>query len=516
VRSFSDYARESTTDSVLLAMGFDGDNDSIVTSRSLTVAGRPAREFELAIPGSSAMRRSRVILNGTTLYRIDATVPSAQRNDPFVDAFFDSFTITERAQGDLFTDKLRVLLNDLTGADTARHDHAKRALNWFTPRTNEFPLLHETLRRLYHDAPDMLDSTRGQLLGLLAGGDSTSVQLLRSLVPDIPGDELGEGVDALIRIDSRESLDLLAELLTEHNEEILLDGNYRFYSLIYDPANTGVMFPRILRLLDDTDKSSQVLQLTASALDSSIIAPSVVEPYGITIARIMEEQLSAGNGGAGSRNDNEDEGDSEEESGDDAEAAYVRSTLLQAGARTLGALRPDDSTSTLLQRLLADNEINVRREAAVALMRRDGDVPEETITAIVNTPLQRIAMYRSCARAGIIGKFPEEYRTQEKIAEGLAVEWIYNDEESSEPEEIELVSAKQKEDGRYFVFRFRFSSEEDDPWYAAVVGPQPLAPTKIDAKFARSVTTYEKMDAMSVDEHIQAAIARQVEAREEE
>jgi uncharacterized protein YbaP (TraB family) len=504
IKSFSDYARESTSDSVLLGMMLGGDeDDTTLISRSLTVNGRPAKEFELTVPGSGRMRRSRTILNGTTVYRIDAIVPAPQGDDPFVDTFFDSFTITESPRGDLFTDKLQVLLNDLSSSDSTRHIHAKEALNWFRPQKNELPLLHETLRRLYHDAPDILDTTRGELLGLLTGGDSTSVELIRSLLPDIPGDELGGGVEALIRINSRESLDLLADLLATHSNEITLDGNYAFYSLIYQPGNTGVMFPRILPLLDDTDKVDQLLQLTASALDSNVISPSVVEPYSDTIVRIMREQLSPG----------DSEGD--EESDENAEN-YRRNYLLQAGARTLGWLTPTDSIRSLLRELLSETEADIQREAAVALMRQKEELPEQLLTTLMEAPLQRLEMYRSLDRTGIISRFPATFRTQEKIAEGLAAESIYSDEESSVPEYIELVSTQQRGDGRYFVFRFRFSSEEDDPWYAAVVGPQPLEPSQINAVYVSSVTSYEKMDAMSVDEHIQAAITRRAAMRETE
>jgi hypothetical protein len=167
----------------------------------------------------------------------------------------------------------------------------------------------------------------------------------------------------------------------------------------------------------------------------------------------------------------------------------------------LGYLPKSDSLVLLLNDLLNDSQPDTRREVIVALMKQGEEPPDYHVARLLADPYHRLLMYRSLERAGALSGLPVVYRTQEQIGAGLAFEWLYMEE--AYPEVIRSVGEREMPEARYYIYKFRYSADDESPWYAAVV-PQPLDRSQIDSAPARAVSEYEELDAKTIEEHVEA------------
>jgi uncharacterized protein YbaP (TraB family) len=462
--------------------------DTLLAERTLRLDGGTGREIEVGLPRSSSVYRIRYILQGRRLYQLIAFLTPRQLHSGEADRFFDSFRLPERSgSSDIFSRKTSLLLSDLAGPDTARRHAARDALRWFTIDSLDIPAIYGAIRNQSMEDPESGASER--LVALLRqSNDSTTAAFLRESYPHLPEKGREAAIMTLVQINSTESLRAIGDLLPADTAVADSIEYYMFSPLYSKPHNLGGLVPSLLPLLDRDGTRQTVLSLACVALDSNVISPDILSPARDAMLRATEKIIAA------------------REAVDEESGEYRDDYLLEEAAACLGYLAADSSSDRLLDRIIADSSLGVARSAAIAMLRHRVDPDTSHLERIASDPYERLQLYRELRGIGRIDRFPRRFLSQRSITEGEIVEWLYDNEDYSDPE-IDIVEERETEingnKGRAFLFRFHERSDSSGSWYAGLAGMQPLDSGRIESSSdsIRIRSNYTEFAARSIDEH---------------
>lgn len=279
------------------------------------------------------------------------------------------------------------------------------------------------------------------------------------------------------------------------------------------PGQSTVLFPDILRFLEDPKVAMEVCELCLSYLECELltgrdlerIAPRLVEMSAERREKLMPLQRDTGVAWR-------------------YEEAYLP-VKGEAGLvlDVLGYL-PGRIVEDELHKALAYRDPYLKLFAVVSLFRRDLEVKREHLEAVAANAERRNWLFSKLASLNKLSLFPERYRTQESFAESKMVNWlVYPTELGSEPDEIELMKTieipNQDDDDIDLFYLFRFRTHEphwaaEKGWMVGVSGPfsRKQAPTTNGGW--STFSSFEPWDSKSADEHFQGMVGT-IEAYEE-
>jgi hypothetical protein len=175
----------------------------------------------------------------------------------------------------------------------------------------------------------------------------------------------------------------------------------------------------------------------------------------------------------------------------------------------------------LLRSALSFTDPRLKYFAVIGLLRQSEAVEQEYLRDIAASPEMRNWFYDQLARMGKENLFPEEFKTQEALAESNMVNWLtYPTELGRAPDEIELMHVgafdTETEDGLidYFVFRFRTFEPHwaaKDGWMAGISGPFLRKDSPSTKSYGGTFSRFDPWESKSAEEHlgdIQETIAR--------
>jgi uncharacterized protein YbaP (TraB family)/HEAT repeat protein len=471
--------------------------DSILFERAIVQDGRPGREIE-AVRSMGSAYRVRLLLDGNRLYRVWAELPPSELHDSVTTAFFDSFHLgPDRSDGNIFSSKGSHILDDLASSDSTRHIRALWAARYYAGFSAEhLPRIYDLIDRRYADDSAEDGGTRSLLIGTLGKlHDSATVPFLRRI---ITADSGSPGIRSA-------ALSVLAGIPTHDAAELFIDGMLDtsvagdpghisiFYHAGSDSASLGVLFPRLLSLLDRPAYRPSVYRLAVLALDSGALEPAALIPYGDTIIADLGGALL----------------ERATFNPDDDPWSIVDKLRGIVGCADYVPNRPE--LIPLLAQALADPDAEVRMAAAVALIRRRVSVATAVLAELAADPMERVALYGRLERMGRLDLFPKEYMSQKDIAEGLLATWINSDEDFS-ADSLRLLAEREVTVGgkpaRVFLFAFRSSyrDSDDESWMVGISGPQPIERDRIDLSGAKTRSNYDALEDMSIDAHFQSLL----------
>jgi uncharacterized protein YbaP (TraB family) len=489
---YSDYYRAASQQSFFDEEISDrGEDDSLISSRTISVQGNPGRDIELAPRNGEPRYRVRYILQGSRLYQLVSEIPSEPGSGEDTARFFDSFTLLDSSgTGDLFSNKTDRLLADLSATEGDLRKSASHALEFFEPDSVDLVRLRQAVMRDYPDEGEDSGGPRGAILARLGTlGDSASARLIGQIYPSLGHADRRLAMEALVDLDTRESLDTLANLLLRESDLLNPDDDYTLFSLIREPRNVAAMYPRILKLIADPSYRATLLHLTATAIDSNAIGADLILPYRDAIVEAIRPLIDE-------RADTEFEGDKE---------AGIRRHTLAYGAKCLGYLPAGGVVDSLLELLLEEGEQELTLQAGVALLRHGVAIDIGKFQPIAADPGYRTELYQALERIGRLDCFPSSYKLQQYMAESAMYDDLVNEEEMDDPE-IKFVAEREVEykgvRGRAFLFKFRERSGNGERWYAGLAGLQPVDHTRLNSSYDFAITNYAPMDSRSIDGHV--------------
>jgi uncharacterized protein YbaP (TraB family) len=475
--------------------------DSILLDRGIVQDGRPGREIEAVHPEGFAYR-VRLLLDGDRFYKVWTEMPSPELHDSITAAFFDSFHLgPDRSGGSIFSSKGSHILDDLASGDSTRHMRALRAARYYDGfNATHLPRIYDLIDRHYADDGAEDGGTRGLLIRALGKlHDSATVPFLHHVI----------AVDSGASGIRRAVLSVLAGIPTRDAAELFIDGmldttvaadpRYTgiFYHAGHDSASLGILFPRLLGLLQREAYRPSIYRLAVLALDSGALEPAALSLYGDTIIADLRGALH--------------DRATLDPDGDDP---WVVIDKLRGIVECAGYLPNRPELIPLLAQALDDSDSDVRMAAAIAMIRRGETVAPPVLAGLAADPMERVTLYGGLEGMGRLDLFPKEHLSQKDIAEGILATWVNSDDDFS-ADSLRLLAEREVTIGgkpaRVFLFAFRSAYRDSDgeSWMVGISGPQPIERDRIDLSGAKTLSNYDALEDMSIDAHFQALLRDQ-------
>jgi hypothetical protein len=440
--------------------------DSVLSSKKVRNGALAGVEEVILTPGSSNLKKYRMLLHGDTLYTLITYIPQAYIDQPGHQDFFREFRIANdsKAATSIFTPKADRLFAALEQSDSAGFDAAVTTLRSITFTKNDLPQVRNALLKSYRDDSLSYGSVKSTLIRSMTGlTDDATVDFIRDHYDELKGQ--GDNQVALLNVlanyQSAYAYTLLKDLWINKTPSKLEDRTMVGYSVSDSLLLTKTLFPELLALLANKDFSEEVTRLTIELMDSNMLSPAVLKPYARQI-RYMADTLISGQTLAGQ---------------DYWWWPYGNIVKLA------GHLN-DDSSNAIVARYLSLQDVYLKRTAVVALVRNGKTVDAAHLDAVAASVDNRMAFYEELKKAGKLHLFPEKFRTQRYFAESQVHE--YSDEDYT-PDAIEFIESREAlfngEKKRFFLFRLIYRNEEEgkSESYLGMAGPFELDPRNLES-----------------------------------
>ncbi len=480
-------------------------DDTIVAEKIVESGGLRWHDYTVAMgytdrPGS--VYRERAALHGGRLYRLRWFPLDPQKDPATADEFFNTFGLLRpQPEGDIFTRKTELLLRHLSSPDSATREHAVSFLGYYSFLEEERDLVRKALGRTYPDDTDSVSRTiEGLLYAFDIGLGDEDIKFLKDFYQKLPSyhESRSTVLGILVRHRSPESLRIVGGFLAEDPPEVAYPWNV-FGDFYENMEGIEFLYPEMLELVGDEDWQDYIVGITNLALDSGRVTPADLGPGIERLQRVGGDLLDR------YRKPNMLFSDGEE----------VWPWSVDQMITLLGKLPPDEEVDRRLERALRDTNMNVKRGAVIALLRHGRPVADRWLEQTAADRGERINLWRGLEEAGMIERFPEEYRSQVYFAEGLIFSELYNYEEN--PDEMEYVADRviewNGEKMRGYLFRWRYVwDDEETPWSIAFC-VQPEDPDQIGLD-GSSVRFIWESGWETVDEQFRALMQQEWETEE--
>lgn len=394
---------------------------------------------------------------------------------------------------------LQAVLADLHSSDSVTRVKAKEKLG-----TMELSPAQQT--RLLIEAAKLFpgDSTWPSIPVLLIEKaterpSGKQIAAIKTNFPLYSGAAKPVALQALVNIDTRESVELYAQLVMDNAGKLdYLPTN----GLSAKAGYAGILYPSFLKHASHPTIGPEVLLLLLNYLDTKAIAASQVQGQ-------LNEILNA------ATLYRADVLKASTTVTDIWESDEYQAARRNAGitADLLGYFKTQEAAGELRQYLLLKDH-HVSLFAAKSLLRMGEKVDAGIINAIAADPETRSILYDAMKGFGRENEFPATYRTQAAFAESDMVNWlIYPTELARKPDAIELMKVvkwdgKTSEgDGNALFYLYRFRSAhgtwKDDGWMAGVSGYYSVADTPTTDSKGYSFSAFEKWEAKTAEQHLQ-------------
>ena len=475
-----------------------GYGDTILAEEIVESGGLRWHDYQVAVGYSDRpgfFYRERVALHGFRLYRLRWFSLNPKDDPAGADEFFASFQLlSPQPEGDPYSRKVDLLLNDLSSPDSATRNLAVAALSYYKFRDEDQKKVREALGKRY---PDDTDSTSEPMGGLLRAfvldseREESDLKFLEELYSTLSPSHSSrsEILGMIANIHSEHALKTLGRLLADDPPKNPYP--YQILSTFYDDlTNVKYLYPGLLRLVGDVEWRDYVANFTIFALDSGEITLDDIEPERTYLQSEGVEFLKR------FRRPRTLFGIDEEE--------YYWPWSADRMITLLGKLPAESEVDRQFERALRDTNMNVKRAAIIGLMRHDRPVAEKWLLKVAADPTERVALWRGLSSLGKEESFPEEYHTRLYFAEGLILPLMNEYDEF--PDEFEYVADKKIEwngvSARGYLFKWRYTWEGEEPWLIAFA-VQPDDPNQVGVDGTSVRFAWVDFDPEKIDEHFE-------------
>ena len=437
--------------------------DSLIYSKNVLNGKFDGREILVKVAGNGFYKKIRVIRNGDSVYHLYTFLRGDALESENNKRFFDDFTINEtKKAGHLFENKTEKIIKDLSTTDSATFSDALNGLREAHFTKEDIPLLLPALLKNYP-----LDSLEQS---------NTNALLCNSIQPflnDSIVDFISKNYLSAANGDVKQSLlELLAENHTAYSYNALgsvlakspmpATNNYKLGSLLKDSLKLcATLFPAIESLYNDSIGGPLIINLSVKLIDSSLLDKKSATDHAADIYEIANKQI------AGYRNDSLD----------------YYGPFNESIIRMLSVLNTEKSADLLNQFLRLDN-MYVKQNAAIALLKNNNKVQPAQIEKIAADRTSRIEFYNRLEKIGKQNIFPAKWQTQKSFAESYLYNYINEDGDlDDESLTLQYVSDKiEKKNGkqyRYFLFKATIDNGDSKETHLAICGPFDFDKSKV-------------------------------------
>lgn len=481
-------------------------------------------------------------------YRLQTELDTLAPPSEFVASFFETFVPADTEKGtDTKTKKSDLFFAGFFSADTLQHRRAVKNIGNVVMDSADFPRLKtaigslnwkekkyldikkeaigklaampqreatDYLRNLYFEAGDTLDLQYTVLETLLQQGTAYAYKNFAGIMEsDPPVLDMRKGNTANF---SRQRLQKAIEsMVADRDEES--DGNHSDGSFVDNLTDslslTAGIYKNLLPLMNLDDYQSPLMNLTATLLDSGLIAAKDYEAYlpklVIEARQALKKQVIQEKARAIEKAQLDDDEKSSHGGRDEDDNGNHRLSLYAALLLPFWERNPH--ISQVIGRMLASNDKRLKYNTAVLLLRNKRPVPDTLVNYFAAMDDYRYELYSDLKKFNLLSHFPTAYKKQEALARSrLLYEQPYD-----KPDTLAFLQKMpllhQGRSGYVYVFKYK-EAKADNNWRLATVGLLP-ADESTDIFEEREATAKDKSeyDFTGVTQHKLTAGAPEAE-----
>ena len=263
----------------------------------------------------------------------------------------------------------------------------------------------------------------------------------------------------------------------------------------------SIVFPSLLQLAGDEVHGADIVLLLLENFENDKLEPGSFESYKdtlVTASTAIREQLATARKKITSIDKIWD---------DDSYLELRRRSGIYEDI--LGYFKGATVVAELTQYLSVE-DANVKKFAAVSLLRLGQTVEKKYIDEIAADPESRNYLYKTLVEFNKEKLFPPVYSTQAAFAEGVMVEWLlYPTELARKPDEIQLMKVVEVDEGppdglvEFYLYRFRSndSTWKKDGWMTGVAGYFKKGVLSTEAT-GYTFSSFEKWESKTPEQHV--------------
>lgn len=416
-----------------------------------------------------------LLLKNDRLYRIVSMGDTLNDRSDFVKNFYTTFhPLNNEPERNIFTGTVDNFLNDFFSADSATHAKAQASISNIYYTKNDIPKLVKTINRLKYGDKDYLDSKSRFIAELGYITDTTAtpaiVNALKEIYYRTADTSTFQNVvlRALAKKKSTQSYALLKELLLQ--DPPVFATNYEYSSFFSDIKDSLLaakkLFPEILQLSTIADYKDEINSLLVTLVDSNLISAKEYESYFTKIyfdAR-LELKKQQGKDEKITEHENKDNTDPKVYTGYN----YPNSkTGLDDYAVLLMPFYDKPQVQSFFEKLLYSRDQSLQLNTTVLMLRNKKFVPDSLLLKLAAKDEFRIKLFKTLENAGLLNKFPKQYKNQIDIARSILA--------ANKIDSIVYLSNKaiSFRNTRGLVYFFKYRVKKDDGWKIGISGLQP-------------------------------------------
>lgn len=385
---------DSSLFAYLLSTQYQQWNDSLLLQREVQNGGAKGKEYFFEQPASNNLKRVRILPNADSMYVIFSFAPRQLTQDQHYNRFYESFRIAhEQPAKPWLVNKAEALLKALQSPDSATAADAIAALRRASFEREDLPLLHEALLYPYKEEDSYL-LYNNLVKAIAKEKDSSTLSFIAARYPLLSGEKERlkyRLLSVLADIPTAASYTLLQKLLLEQAPKAG-DPDLVKYRLTDSLALTAGLFPGLLPMSRDTLFIRAMPYLLMRLADSNLLAlsslPAAYKKDYYAFARRELRRLKT------------------------ADDDYESQPLIHL----LGRLNSTES-NTLLQEFLRTKSMDLREEAALALVKNNQPVAPAILEKIAADKSLRVHLYTELVKCKKEKLFPAIYHTQKSFSE---------------------------------------------------------------------------------------------------
>jgi uncharacterized protein YbaP (TraB family) len=452
-------------------------------------------EWFLTDTNNTRVLRYKYFLRGRILYTLTSSYDSLIGESIFIKNFFESFTpqIDAQYNTSIFTSHADIILDDLTGSDSAMSAAATQSLDmdWdahFNPV--QLPKLFQTIHGFY--SSDSYLERKSGLISRVGGITSPSILPYLKDIYIQAGDTASYQVsvlEALAKQKNKLCYDEIKHILL--TEPPLPSDKYylnTFFELMEDSLKlSATLFPQLLNVITYEEYKSKIYHLLASIKDSNYIKPALYESF-------QQQMLN------------------------DLRIEWKRQLAGEEDGNTYGNLILEDLTSLLIpfydrvgvktqiEKLLTCKNDYIRRDISLLLLAHQIPVNDSIWVNLAAKDMFRLSTWQSLSKVHYIDKFPKKYCLQEAMARAILYQGIGS---FIKCDSLTMLARKVHQFKWYQgnVYLYKFYNKEKSEWQLALSGLQPIDTSKFELNSMLTGCAYITFDEQKpIDEQFDKVI----------
>jgi uncharacterized protein YbaP (TraB family) len=443
--------------------------------------------------------RGLVLLKGNTLYRLTAETDRLGEENPFISAFYSSFTPLAPSNGySVFTSKSALFFKRYHSGDSLERRIAREALSHIIFEPGDLPELQKSISHLKREDKNYIELKSHLIRSLGRIRDTCCLEPVIAYVKQVYEESTDTGafqnaaLEAMVQIHNKQAYALVKEWLV-HTPPVFENATelrQLFGHIGEDSALAISLFPDILQLIPAEGYKTPVLQLMAGMADSNRLPAAAYESYFTGL--FSDAQLLLKKQQLTEEKTNEESDDNtgirpppmiESFALDESFATVTRESRpsgprLDKYAEWLAPFYDRPGVARWFGQLLQTKSLPVKQETALILIRNNRPVPDTLLRSLAADDWHRARLYDGLIKAGKAGLFPAAFKNQEAMARSVLSDRRAEGRES----EVQLVGKQRviTKTATGYVYFFKYKEKGQEGWMMAISGIQPDKPGEVN------------------------------------